>query len=235
VRIWVQSNTALVADAKWKPYLDAETAHLEEVKLPGTELHFDGVDVMQPDLTHNAMHRAINTQGFIQKGIRAQEEGYDAVIVLGMATMGREELREQLSIPIVFTQDVAWPFAAWLYGRFGLLSHDRVMYLRRYDQIRASGLAECFVHGDYGTLRKEDTLAAYADFDAYHARLEETARRAVHDGANVLIPDLGPTNTLLAAQGVTRMLGVPIFDTSAMALRAAQMMVGTGLRNVNPW
>jgi len=235
MKIWVQSNTALVADAKWKPYLEAETENLEATKLPGTELHFDGVDVMQPDLTHNAMHRAVNTQGFIQKGLRAQADGYDAFMVLGMALMGRDELREQLTIPVVFAQDVAWTFATWLYGRFGLLAHDRVMYLRRLDQIRLAGLRDCFVPGDYGVLRKEDTLAAYADFDGYHATLEETGRRAVHDGANVLIPDIGPMNALLASKGITRMHGVPIFNTSAMTLRAAQLMVSGGLRNVNPW
>lgn len=235
MKIWVQSNTALVADDKWKPYLDAETEHLNAVKAKDTELHFDGVDVMQPDLTHNAMHRAINTTGFIQKGLRAQEEGYDAFMVLGMALMGREELREQLTIPAVFAQDVAWTFAAWIYGRFGLLCHDRVMYLRRYDQIRLAGLRECFVPGDYGDIRKEDTLGAYSDFDAYYAALEETGRRAVYDGANALIPDIGPMNALLAHQKITSMHGVPIFDTSAMTLRAAELLAASGLRCINPW
>lgn len=235
MRIWVQSNTALVADGKWKSYLDAETEHLDRVKLPGTELHLDGVDVMQPDLTHNPMHRAINTTGFIDKGLQAQEQGYDAFMVLGMALMGRDELREALTIPVVFAQDVAWTFAAWLYGRFGLLCHDRVMYLRRYDQIRLAGLRDCFVPGDYGAISKEDTLAAYSDFDDYYAALEASGRRAVHDGANVLIPDIGVMNALLAHRGITEMHGVPIFDTSGMTLRAAQLMVSGDLRCVNPW
>jgi allantoin racemase len=236
MRIWIQSNTGLMAEEKWKPYRDAELEHLSQVKGKETEIHLDGVDVMQPDLTHSAMHRFRNTEGLIEKGIKAQAEGYDAFVVIGLALMGREELREELTIPVVFAQEIAWFYASWLYGRFGLLAHDRVMYMRRREQIKATGVYDCFVEGDYADLRKEDTLAAYnGDFDGYYARITEASRRTVHDGAKVLVPDIGPLNALLIHHGVREMHGVPIFDTSGMSLRAAQLMVEAQVTCKNPW
>lgn len=234
MRICVQSNTDFTSSARWSSYLAAETAHLKAVARPDTEVELRGVETMSANVTRSAGARFTNTGRLIEACHRNQDDGFDAIANIGLAIMGKEELAESLSIPIVFAQDVAWTFATWRFGRFGLLSHDPAVYFRRVDQIRASRIEGSFVPGDYADLVVDDVLTGFEDVDAILPQLSAAAERAVRDGARVLVPDVGPVNAVLVQHGIRTVCGVPVLDTSGLTLHATELLVDATRSGVLP-
>ncbi len=225
MRIWIQSNTALRTDPIWADYTNAIEAHMEEIKRPGSEVRVEGVDAMEKNLEYSAFSRHVNVRKVLECGLKAQEEGYDAFVVIGMGTAGYEELRDLLKIEVVFAESVAWNFAVWQYRRFALIGHERNLYFRRVEQIRAHGSIDLFVAGDYASVPEKTILASFNNPAPLIKAFEVSAARAVHDGARVLIPDFNVLNDFLISAGVREFHGVPIMDTAGLSLKAAELLV----------
>ena len=225
MRIWVQSNTALRADSMWRDYTVALEAHMNNVKRPGSEVRVEGVAKMERDVEGSAFRRHVNVRQVLDCGMQAQQEGYDAYVMVGMGTAGYEELRDLLDIPVVYAEAVAWNVAVWQYQRFGLIGHDATVYFRRVEQIRVHGSQQFFVPGDYCEFGERDVVAAFRDPAAMVKAFEASAARSVRDGARVLIPDFNVLNDFLYTAGGRAFHGVPIMDTGGMALKAAEWLV----------
>ena len=58
-----------------------------------------------------------------------------------------------------------------------------------------------------------DVMAAYADPAPLLEAFRAAARKAIADGANVIVPGEGPLNVFLADQGVSRVDDVPVLDS----------------------
>lgn len=224
MRIWLQSNTSIGFDQKWAGYLAAEEAHLDAVKSPGTEIRIAGVPVMETDLEYSAYKRYLNTHQVIELALEAEREGYDAFAMLGMGLAGKSEITELLSIPVLYSETAAWWIGSWLYGRFGLLGHNRAVYRRRVEQIAEAGLEDRFVLGDHADLTLETVLAGFTDPTQVVEQMEATSRRATSDGAAILIPDFNPLSAVLYGAGVSELHGVPVMDVSGVTLRVAEML-----------
>src|SRR3954469_6689597 len=111
MRIWIQSNAALRTDPKWAGYTRSIEARMEEVKRPGTEVRVEGTQRIEKSHQYSAFARYGNLGEVLDCGIRAEQEGYDAFVVIGMTNAGYEELRDRLKIPVVYAEGVAWNFA----------------------------------------------------------------------------------------------------------------------------
>jgi allantoin racemase len=225
MRIWLQSNTALRTDPIWSAYTKAIEAHMDEIRRSDCEIRVEGVDTMEKNLEQSAFNRHLNVRQVLERGLQAQQEGYDAFVVIGMGTAGYEELRDLLEIVVVYAESVAWNFAAWQYRRFGLIGHERNVYFRRVEQIRAHGSLSFFVPGDYADVPEKTILASFANPGPLIEAFERSTAAAVRAGANVLIPDFNVLNDFLIASGVRQFHGVPIMDTSGIALKAAEMLM----------
>jgi allantoin racemase len=225
MRIWVQSNTALRADAVWHDYTLALEAHMDRVRRPDTEVRVEGVPSMEADIESSAFRRHVNVRQVLECGVRAEREGYDAFVMVGMGTAGYEELRDLLHIPVVYAEAVAWHAAVWQYGRFGLIGHDATVYFRRMEQIRAHGFQPYFVAGDHCEFGERKILAAFTHPVEMVRAFEASAQRAARDGADVLIPDFNVLNDLLYAAGARTFHGVPVMDTGGLALKAGEWLV----------
>ena len=224
MRLWCQSNTAL-AESRWSAYTQALTAHLEQVKRPGSELRVEGVPKMQSNVPGSAYHRYVNVGQVLDLGLQAQKEGYDAFVMLGMGTAGYEELRDLLDIPVVYAESAVWNFARWQYRRFALIGHGPAIYHRRVEQIRVHGSQDFFVPGDYCDFNEHIVLDAFGDPAPMMKALEAATARAARDGARVLIPDFNVLNDLIVAAGVKAFHGVPVMDTAGVTLKAAEFLV----------
>src|SRR5689334_19609592 len=113
MRIWVQSNTALRTDPIWADYTQSIEAHMDEIRRPDTEVRVEGVDKMAKNLEHSAFDRHLNVRQVLERGLQAEQEGYDAFVVIGMGTAGYEELRDALKLAVVYAENTAWSFAVW--------------------------------------------------------------------------------------------------------------------------
>jgi len=98
MRIWIQSNTALRSDRVWADYAMALEGHMNQIKRSGTEIRVEGVERMERNVEGSAFHRHVNVRGVLDCGVKAQKEGYDAFVMVGMGTAGYDELRDMLTM-----------------------------------------------------------------------------------------------------------------------------------------
>jgi Asp/Glu/hydantoin racemase len=71
----------------------------------------------------------------------------------------------------------------------------------------------------------QDVLKAWNDPGELIERFTRSAMTLIEQGADVIVPGEMPLNILLAANGVTRIGGVPLIDGLAVTLKMAESLV----------
>ncbi|SEG66173.1 allantoin racemase [Thermomonospora echinospora] len=237
MRIWHQSFTVL---DDVPHYRDALHRHLNAAARPGTtvELHgmaegtypgsYPGVHIGHLYLTN--LHR----EQFVRAALRAEAEGYDAFFIATIPDTGFEEIRSLVDIPVVAFGNASVAFAATLGSRVGIVNFIAELEPQLRRNMDAYGLGSIvgpIVQVEAGFT---DVMAAYADPGPLLAAFERAARRAIAEGANVIVPGEGPLNVFLAGQGVSRVDDVPVIDSLGTGLALAETRAllyrRTGLR-----
>jgi allantoin racemase len=77
-------------------------------------------------------------------------------------------------------------------------------------------------------------MAAYAAPDGLIAAFQSAARRAIDDGAEVIVPGEGPLNVFLADQGITRVDDVPVIDSLGTLVQLAEVRAAAHGRGLMP-
>ena len=108
MKLWLQSGSGLTADsatAYGKRYEQSVARHMAFVARPGTELATFGIDGTPYGKDRYRASLQIVTTGIIKSVLRAEERGFDAVVVINTLDHGYYELRELLNIPVVFISE----------------------------------------------------------------------------------------------------------------------------------
>ena len=156
---------------------------------------------------------------------RARADGYDAVVIACFSDPGLDAAREATTLPVVGIQESAMHLAAQLGHRFTVLTtlahrapvRERAALLHGLER----RLASC-IPLDLPVL---DTVV---DRERVLERVVAAGRLAIErDGAEVLI--LGCAGLGDLAPRVQEILGVPVVDPNAAALKLAETLVDLGL------
>lgn len=156
--------------------------------------------------------------------LRRIEEPFDAVVMAGFGEHGREGARELLDVPVVDITEAAAHLACLLGRRYGVVTTlDRSAGLIE-DSLRGAGVAEncaAVIGTGLGVLDLD------ADEERCTAAFAAAGRRALAAGAEVLV--LGCAGMTGLERRVGRLLGVPVVDGVAAAVRLAETLVALGL------
>lgn len=175
----------------------------------------------------------------IAAGVRAEEEGYDAVCVDTVSDQGVSALRSRLTIPVLGAGQCAYAVATMLGRRFSVLTRwERWIWLHdasldayglrgRCASIRAPQLPRDAVAalagkhaGDAGPLLESDP--------AYLPAFLTEARKAIdEDGADVLI--VASMTMRDVHQVLVDAVEVPVIDPGPLALTMLETWVRNGL------
>lgn len=168
------------------------------------------------------------TDGAVERIIKAEKEGYDAVVLSCMFDPGLFEAREVADIPVMGTLEASGLVCMMMGQMFSIVCPDQVVtsVLRR--TVDAYGFrARC------ASLRHIDCVACnlYPDktpTDEIMRRLVEVGKKCVEDGAEVLIPGcsiIGTLYTKAFGKDPIEVIGVPVLDPQIVAFKMAEMMV----------
>jgi allantoin racemase len=149
---------------------------------------------------------------------KANQEGYDAVILACFADPGLEASKEVSEIPVIGIEEAALHLAALLGARFSIMTPRRQRIPNRKEHVHMRGMDHFMA-----SVRSLDLSVAETDTDPKRTkkRVIEVARAAVEeDGAEVII---------LGCAGMEARLGVKILDPTTVALKLAEAMVDLGL------
>ena len=177
-----------------------------------------------------AYNRLLNSRGFCESVIEAQQEGFDAAITTCSADAGVREARELVDIPLIAPGETSLHYASLLGKTFGVVTmQERGVIEAWRDVVFNSGLQSKAVADPVRGVN----LSAYdaatkglADTSIIIRAVEETAKELVHDGAEVIVVGCSLYGPICTAAGFVKLEGdVPIVDVMAISFKMAEFVV----------
>ena len=180
-----------------------------------------------PASIESAWEGALVVPALCEAVVRAQAEGYAAVIIGCFSDPGLDALRELTSIPIVGPGAAATHVAAQLGTRFSILSPVDEAEGRARERLR--GLA---LEGKLASVRSVNmpVLDVARDRASVLERLEEAGRAALReDGADILVLGCMSMGFHGLTDDMQQHLDVPVVNPVTAALKTAEAIVAMGL------
>lgn len=162
--------------------------------------------------------------------IRAEQEGYDAVVPLGMLDLGVDGGRSQVDIPVIAPYEAALHIAAQLGDRIGIISYNRDGTTKAKTWARRYRMEPYIV----GHRSGEFLLRNIADNkNRMIEKFIADARSLIeNDDADVIIPHgITQCPVHMNPDWLGKQLGVPIVEGIGAPIRMAAMIAGLGLKH----
>lgn len=237
MRIWYQSFTVLEDVG---PYATALREHLTARAAEGTEIDFHGMRPGTYPSAYPGTHisysylAGLHKEQFVAAALRAEREGYDAMLIATIPDTGFEECRALVDIPVVAFGNASVAFAATLAPKVGIVNFIDALRTQLRRNMLLYGFADLV--GPIVALGRgfDDVVNGFAEPEPLIEAFTAAARTAIADGAQAIIPGEGPLNVFLASHGVSRVDDVPVIDSLGAGLALtetrARMYADSGLR-----
>jgi allantoin racemase len=160
---------------------------------------------------------------------RAERDGFDAIVPLGMLDLGVDGGRSVVDIPVVAPLQAVLHVAAQVGEHFGIVCYHPSAIPRHRAQTRAYGM-ESFIAGRRASGYYVQHIAQNKD------RMVESflaAARALieEDGADVIIPQgITQCPVQMKPEWLSEQLGVPVVEGIGAPIKMAAMLASLGLR-----
>ncbi len=163
-----------------------------------------------------------------EAGLKAQEEGYDAVCIDTVSDSGMYALRSRLSIPVLGPGQAAFHVACMLGHKFSIITMwDEWFHLYR------KVLSEYKLEARCASMRSIDTRPDLAELlagkeEVIFQKLESEALKAIEeDKADVIV--LGSTTMHQSYAFLQQALPVPVINPGLISYKLCEMFLETGL------
>jgi len=199
---------------------------LSRIKRPETDLTVVQVEDAPPAIESDA-DVAQAVPGVLRLVRRANDEGYDAVIIACFSDPGLGAAREVSEILVLGIQETSLHVAAMLGHRFTVLTPLPHRVPKKEREVRGLGLA-----GSLASVRALGLTVTEteAEPERTKARIFDVARTAVEqDGAEVLV--LGCAGMTGYAEEIEKKLGVVVIDPTVVTFKVAEGLVEARLRH----
>jgi allantoin racemase len=163
-----------------------------------------------------------------QAGIKAEEEGYSAVVIDTVSDSGLRALRSRLNIPVLGPGECAFQMAMMLGKRFTVLT-----MWDEWFPLYEKTLTEYGYWDRVASLRSIDTRPDVTELlegkeDIIFDKLKAEAEAATEeDGADVIV--LGSTTMHQSASWLAANLPIPVINPGLVAYKQAELLVQLGL------
>ena len=225
MRIWCQSSTTLVADPMWSSYRESLSRHVQEVKRADTQFEIHGVQFVHPLMDHSAYVRYLNEGLVIKNALRAEKEGYDGFAIATTLDPGYLEIRNIVNIPVAFLGENCFHIASLLADKFSMLACNKDLYLILNRQIRQYCLEDKFLPCESFEISELELVDGFEDPGPIIDVVKKIAKKAIERGAGILVPACNILNMVLHNAGLREIDGVPLLDTTAVMVKAAEFLV----------
>lgn len=195
---------------------------------PGTEIGF-GVIKATFFRRSNSQVNSLSAGPLVAEiAIKAEADGYDAVVPFGTLDAGVELSRNLVRIPIVGAGQSVMHLAVQLSNRLGVIAYEEksIPFMRK--QMHAWRVADSVV-----AMRSVQVplMESTKNRDAIRERFIRCAREMIDDHDVEIIVPMGVTMVPVqyAPEEFEKELGVPVMDALKTSIQTAEMMVRMGL------
>ena len=238
MKIWHQSMTVL---EDLPDYAEQMTAHIRTVVRPDTEVVLHGLlpgtypaNYPGSDIGHAALF-ALHSLQFPLQALNAEKAGFDAFAACTLVDPLLREARDMVRIPVVAAGETCFRAAAAGGRRFGMLIFIDRMAQHYLEQVRDLGLSDRCVGVEPVGFTFKDVVNSFDDPGRVKDLFARAARRMIAKGARAIIPGEIPMNVLLATSGMREVDGVPLLDSLALTLQAAEAAVDAPASQASGW
>lgn len=229
MRIWHQSMTELHQLGAYQASLER---HAREVLDPGGSIAVHGMPAgayrgRSPTAAlANAFahHRILDP--VLDNAVRAEREGFDAFVIGSFSEPFLRELRSAVDMPVVSVSEATMLVACSIGRRAAPISNDPAIAWLAGQSIELHGLAARIQRprSIEPALDEHQMAAAFSSPAQLLESFFTTARRAIGEGADVIIPAEGVLSEFLWTHGVKAIERVPVMDSFGVAWCHAAMM-----------
>jgi allantoin racemase len=194
----------------------------EEVEigiLPIEASPYQGLGPAEIQGVHPLMHKVY---------VRAEREGYDAVVPLGMLDLGVDGGRSLVDIPVIGPAQAALHVAAMVGERFGLICYEQSAIQRHRSQMKTYGMESWVV--DYRTVAMPIRKMTENRDEMTEIFLREARSLIKDQGCDVIIPHgISQCPVHIKPDWLSKELGVPVVEGIGAPIRMAALLVSLGL------
>lgn len=197
------------------------------MKRPDIDVEFVGAGEVMT-LADSYLDMAVMEMAVIQAGIKAEEDGFDAVCINTVSDSGLYALRSRLAIPVMAPAITSFHLACSLGHKFSVLTMWPQWHALYKKTMKEYGLESRLASiRDIGT-RPDTRELLQGKEDIVFAALVEAGRKAIEeDGADVLV--LGSTTMHQSHEYLARHLPVPVLNPGVIAYKYCEMLLDLGL------
>ena len=185
MKLWLQSCGDLGVNPMWANYERALKRHFAKVARPDTEIKLNGTRAFSGRTNRFQYDVYLHTAQLIEFAIQAEREGYDAYVQIGMQDYGFLEIREAVSIPVVFPVETALHVASLVAPKIGFFCYGKAMLERLNAKAKAYGFNDRVTAGGSAELTPADLNAGFENpeplLKILHPECEKIARQEVSD------------------------------------------------------
>ncbi|RWU19296.1 hydrogenase expression protein HupH [Pseudomonas alkylphenolica] len=194
---------------------------------PDIEVSFVGAGQVMT-LADSYYDMALMEMAVIEAGIRAEEEGFDAVCINTVSDSGLAALRSRLSIPVLAPGLAAFHTACMLGQRFSVLTMWSRWYPLYRKTLREYGLEARLASIRSIDVRPDTEALLQGKEEVVFGKLLAAARLAIEeDGADVIV--LGSTTMHQAHAYLAEHLPVPVLNPGVIAYKQCELLLDLGL------
>lgn len=235
MRIWYQSASGYRHEPVWDEYGRTLEAQCRNVVHPDTEVYVTGIPVMVRDIENWKSLQYYQNVQTLANMRRAQDEGYDAFVIGCTLDVGLAEGKSMLDIPVVGISEAAYRMAMTMGRLFAIVTSSTAFTEVYGEQVERYGCLARYLRGPYIVPASEEEIArALTRPASLLEKFTAAARRAVADGASVIVPGPAFYATLAHRAGLTQVDGALVLDTVATAVKTAEMLAGLRRAGVQP-
>ena len=227
LKIWHQSLTSI---ENIPAYRDAVVQHIRKVVRPDVEVVLHGMsnDTYPSDypghfITYSYLQN-LHKEQFIRNALIAENAGYDCVFIGTIPDVGLLEARSLVDIPVIGYGQASLHVASLLGNRIGIVNFLEPLADQLRFNAKQYGLAEKLGPIVQTNVGFYDVLSGFDNPEPVLNDFIESAKIAIEQGADVIIPGEGPMNIFLATNGITKIDDVPIIDSFAVGLKMCEML-----------
>jgi Asp/Glu/hydantoin racemase len=233
MKIWHQSMTDLTELPTYRSHM---TDHAAKVLGPEHSVVIKGLpagvyEQVAPVIALRFPYlEFLNERYICEAAITAEREGFDVMSIGCYLDSGLKLARSLVDIPVVSITETSMLISCSLGKRFGIVTIDPFIVDRFITIVRECGLTERVS----SIISMDPPLQEYdMEGDGHHAEeiFLNSCRKAIAEGADVIIPGEGVLNEFAFSRGISSCDGVPILDGNSAMWHYAILMAGLNQKN----
>jgi allantoin racemase len=210
-----------------------ERDHCVAVAGSDTIVEFDSVKGSYPlNYVQYRYFRHLCADATIDRVVRAEEEGFDGVLISCMYDPGLIEARELVDIPVVGAFESSCHYAAMLGGSFGYITVEQNVVPVTWEMARQYGVSEKLRSVKHIGLSACNLYEDITPPDVVLDRTFEAVRQCVAEGCEAILLGCTLIGVMLTAEyeNPHEALGVPVIDPLLPAFKTTEMLAELRLK-----